>query len=172
MPSSDGIFPLRRLSLRSSITRADSSPNSDGIPPGSRFPERSSRSRLERLPSTGGTTPPSPPKGSRTSVTRSGVPPNVMPLQSCMGVASDQFNVLLPARVSLACSSASQSDTSPGLLTGSCTAVPAVQSLAEPLSEAAVSCTASQLATTAAASMISATAIARPLTPLPDIAVS
>ena len=64
-------------------------------------------------------------------MTRSGVPSKVMPSQSAMGVSADQFSVASPANVSRAASSASQSETRPGLLAASGTAVPVSQSLSQ-----------------------------------------
>ena len=52
----------------------------------------------------------------------------VTPSHSAMGVSDDQFSLAVPASVRRAASSASQSDTNPGLLTASGIASPAIQS--------------------------------------------
>ena len=62
-------------------------------------------------------------------MTRCGVPSKVMPSQSAIGVSADQSSVAVPASVSRDASNASQSDTSPGLLAASGTALPVAQSL-------------------------------------------
>ena len=85
---------------------------------------------MVKLPNSGGIVPvnvrPSPEVFS--SVTRSGVPPTVIALQFAMGVLADQFRMAVPLRVSLIESRVSQSDTSPGLLAASDTALPVAQS--------------------------------------------
>ena len=61
------------------------------------------------------------------SMTRLGSPLVVTPSHNAIGVSKDQFSVAVPAIASRAASSASQSDTSPGLVVRSGTALPVVQ---------------------------------------------
>ena len=83
---------------------------------------------LDILPNSGDIAPLSPLLWRYSLVTRSGEPSSPrMPSQSVIGVFSDQFNDALPARVSRASSSASQSEISP-VLAESTTAPPPAQS--------------------------------------------
>ena len=61
--------------------------------------------------------------------TRASVPRTVTPSHCVMGVSADQLSEPVPARVSRAASSVSQSDTSPVFVT-SATAPPVTQTLA------------------------------------------
>ena len=91
--------------------------------------------RSARPPSSAGIVPVNPRLYRFSAMTRSGVPYTSTPSQSLMGVSADQFSVALPARVSRAASSVSQSDTSPGLLPGTVTATPEEQSLGKSVSD-------------------------------------
>ena len=102
LPNSGGIAPVSSLALSSSILMLVSSPSSAGISPDNALrPSCNSSSRV-RGPSSSSSTP----------------------SHSCMGMSADQFNLALPASVSLISNSVPQSATRSGLSRGSGTATP------------------------------------------------
>ena len=128
-PSSVGIGPVNWFKERSSRFRLTRPPSSVGIGPVNWFLHKDSSSRLTRPPSSVGIGPVNRFSVSDSAVTRRGLPPTVTPSQSAMGIFADQLSGALPTRARRAASSALQSDTSPGLLVASTTAVPVAQSL-------------------------------------------
>ena len=83
--------------------------------------------KLESQPSSGGIDPVSFLFLRLSSVTRCGVPPTVTPFHSATGLSNAQFSVAVPRSVPRDATSASQSDTKPGLFAGSGTAIPVEQ---------------------------------------------
>ena len=117
--------PVNRLLKRLSASRAVRLVNSPGISPVNRLSPRRNQRSLERPPRAGDIVPVRFRPVSGSPMTRWGdSKPRITPSHSPMGVSTDQFSEPLPASVSRALSSTSQSDTRPGLLDGSGTAVP------------------------------------------------
>ena len=124
--SPSGMHPVNRLPLRNSLSNLMRFPNSAGIKPLSWLSWSNSAPSSVRLPNSAGISPLKPCPESFSPVTRSGVPPRLTPSHSAMGVSTDQLSVAVPARVSRAASSVSQSDTKSGL-PASVTASPVTQ---------------------------------------------
>ena len=111
-----GIGPVNWFPPSASNCRLVSRDNSGGISPVNWLRVKFKRSKLFRLPNSGGMVPVNWLSLRTKLVTRSGEPLRVTSSHAAMAVEPDQFSVPLPARVSRAASSASQSATRPGLL--------------------------------------------------------
>ena len=124
LPNTGGIIPVNWFFERSRTISVERLPTSAGISPLKSLSPSRRWLKFVRRPKDAGMRPVSSLPFRYKRVTRFGVPSTATPSHSVMGVSTDQPSVARPARSSPDTRSASQSDTRPGLLSGSGTATP------------------------------------------------